>query len=279
MVAIKDQGYRDDTSNDAIAPDKQAIRGVAQITIYADLWGLTGAANSRADENSFWRHYLENGSLTPAVKNKFTTLLRTVIKEGEWFEDHTFEMVGPVQEDLIVKDSALHLIMPKHYKITSNYNYYVPEYEAMLADEISEALLPNLYAVLDTSTYAHPHAEQADDIIQHVHHGARNNSLITPALYKELYTKYNIDTKRYGFQTGFVQKDEYFTEFSKQHYETNFDFTLLEKKFTNILISDSHTPHGGGQFGANLISLQALNAKKEIFPMYIEIKFSRKRVY
>jgi hypothetical protein len=75
-----------------------------------------------------------------------------VVDPDKVFYDHSFactHLVSPLENKMIFKGHAQGV----EYNLTSNYNYYLPQYEQLLLDpekQVSSISLPDIYRVLDT---------------------------------------------------------------------------------------------------------------------------------
>lgn len=179
----------------------------------------------------------------------FSDLMQDMISgknklHNKHFTDHSFKIASPVQRRDIDAVSQFPNLL--YANVNPTYNFYIPSYESA-AVGISEPLLPNMYTFVS----------------QMLHDENDEEATINPLFKKHL----TLDNKiAFGNIKKIETQGQYFNIYSKGYSNWNNNKprnSVIESKFKNQLVSHS-----------NVNLLKDYNKKKELFPMFVDIKFS-----
>ena len=252
-------------------------KGTADITLYA---------GGNGGREGFWSSFRNEGTLGA----KFQTLVKSTFEIGEWFYDHTFELVAPWREDLMTGTREGRM----YYSVKPTYNYYTPKYEHLLNSDIEETILPNLYVLLSDISTNDPGSStdaqvQKNNYIHHITHSSSKDNLEgslgeLASSFKKKYSWWDLNVRRLpqadsAIYTQFSEDDsktivenmKYYNEFVKQNNANKLldepdTLTGLKNKFTNILIS--------GEDNENIKTLASYHKNTDAFPMFVGVEFS-----
>jgi hypothetical protein len=177
--------------------------------------------------------------------------MRTRLDDQE-FTDHSFRVASPVQRRDIDATAPFPNLL--YANVNPTYNFYIPSYEEIAAG-IPESVLPNLYTFIS----------------QMLHDQNDEDATINPLFQKHVTLDGYIaigDLKKMTTLGGYETEisGQYFDIYSKKypHWDqSSRSNSEIESKFKNQLVSHS-----------NVNLLKDFNDKKELFPMFVDIKFS-----
>jgi len=184
----------------------------------------------------------------------FSELIKSMIPRvhSKKFTDHSFRIASPVQRRDVDATAPFPNLL--YANINPTYNFYIPSYESA-AVRISESVLPNMYTFVSQMLHDE-NDEDADINPLFKKHVTLDNKIALGDL-KKMTTLGGIETEMSG---------QYFDIYSKKYKEWSQNKppqSVIESKFKNQLVSHS-----------NVNLLKSFNDKKELFPMFVDIKFS-----
>ncbi len=208
-----------------------------------------------------WNSYILGKKYAGSVegKEKLDFTYVPTVKEDVIFTDHSFGMSLPLGEDELEKLSGQ--VGTLTAQVNPEYNFLIEQYEETISKnkDVLENTLPNLYVMLSEAKSEKPNPEFSNMI-------SLNGTI-------QVDTKKVIAFKNKGVQTNVsrtydLKKNpigEYFDLFGRQYQEAvkNGSVKEINKKFSNIAISID-----------DIEFVRKSSEKKEIFPMYVGIKFS-----
>lgn len=207
----------------------------------------------RTETREIWRNYIAGGPYEGSISDtdnaniQFnSTVLTSVDAE---FSDHLHDMSLPFsQKELDMLNNPMRSLVAD---VKPEYNYYLKSFENKINEPaVLENTLPNIYAFLSQQDSENPNPEF--------------NNLIT--------LENTIDTQQEILKTGKIKNTSgtridnlpvgrYLETYARRYDEP--DLSRLNQKFSNILLSDK-----------DFSLIKEYNEKREMFPMYVDIKFS-----
>ena len=192
----------------------------------------------------------DRGDFRPSSLEALQNSVANVPTRTEIFFDHSFEMVAPFTEKEVEKLNPV--FGSKVADIKAVYNFYIDEYETTISSSlVSEKTLPNVYVMISENE-----AESPPPIFKK--HITLNNNLKTD---QKAFSR--VDEQKYDLKDSPI--GEYFDLYGTQYGEIIQKDSLedLKTTFTNLMFSVN-----------DLAMLREQTEKKEMFPMFFDIRFS-----
>ncbi len=192
-------------------------------------------------------------------KEKLDFDYSATVEQNKSFHDYIFDLSTPFSfKELENFNNAVGTL---NADIEPNYNFFIEDYETTLNTNpnVLENTLPNMYVMLSVATETKPNPVFKNLI-------SLNNTIVTDEVNLLAFKLKNRQTnvsRVYDLKTN--PGGEYFDLFGRQYQKAvdNGSIKNLNEKFSNIVLSVEELP-----------LLTKFNDKKELFPLYVDIKFS-----
>jgi len=230
-------------------------RVVQFVTIKADTSFFKTA--NREYSKEMWNAYITgkqyNGSTSDRENLNFS--YKKTIKENTVFEDHVFDMFLPLSKKETDKFSGHAGTLTAN--ITPEYNFLIEGYEETIGGkDVLENTLPNMYIMLSELNNKKRNPEFSNHISLGQTLVTDTTKLLVSSTKKAAKTVYDLKNNPIG---------QYFDLFARYYKDAirNGAISNLNKRFSNIAIS-----------AKNIDVIKNYNDKKELFPLYVDVKFS-----